>query len=281
MAKEIVKYKNELNTLHFKGFNSTDLDMLMALCSKMKDKDEEIMAFDFVYLKEIMQYRAKDNDRFLKDLDDMNQKLIHVTASFKTETKRVSFVLFPTFEIDMKKEILRVRVNPDFKFLLNEISGQFTLFELQEFTTLKGKYSKNLYRLLKQYRRTGTYRIDIEEFRKRMDIPGTYKNRDVMEKVLKPAMNELISMSYFKGLKLTPVKARKKGSPVVAYEFTFAKSEQIPGQVAFHDTESFDTYTKSVCKQTTKKSKNKFNEFTQNEYSKAEWNSLEDELCEN
>lgn len=279
--KEIVKYRNEMNALHFHGFSAVDLNILMALCSKMRDKDEDVVTFDFVYLKELMKYESDDRVRFVEDLKRMNEKLMKVTAHFLIEKKEVFFVLFPTFTIDYEEQTLSVRVNPDFKFLLNEITSQFTLFELQEFLMLSSKYSKNLYRLLKQYRKTGTYRVDINEFRQKMDIPNTYENRDVLEKAIKPAIEEMARLSYFKSLKVNPIKARKRGAPVIAYEFTFQKSEQIPGQESFYDTDSFNTYTKTVCKPTTKKGKNKFNDFQQNQYSKEEWNSLEDELCEN
>lgn len=273
---DLVIYKNEMNTLQFHGFTAVDLDMLMTLCSRMRDKDEDVMEFDFKYLKTIMEYKSKDNDRFINDLDAMNNKLIKVTASFKTDTKKVMFVLFPTFEIDTEKETLKVRVNPDFKYLLNEITAQFTLFELQEFVSLSGKYSKNLYRLLKQYRRTGTYRVDLETFRHRMDIPDTYKNRDVLEKAIKPAVEELTRLCYFKDLKVEPIKARKKGAPVTAYEFTFRKSDQIAGQESFYDTDSFNSYTKSAGLKP--KKGNRFNQFEQQDYNIAE---LEEQILSN
>lgn len=260
MANDLVKYKNDMNTLHFHGFSAVDLDMLMALCSKMRDKDEDLVTFDFAYLRELMKYDSDDRGRFVENLKRMNDKLMKVTAHFDVGKKEVFFVLFPTFTIDHEEQTLTVRVNPDFKYLLNEISGQFTLFELQEFVTLSGKYSKNLYRLLKQYRRTGTYRVDIDDFRSRMDIPNTYKNRDVLEKAIKPAIEELTRLCYFKDLNVTPIKARKKGAPVTAYEFTFRKSEQISGQASFHDSESFDNYTKQAGM--TKKT-NRFNDFGQ------------------
>lgn len=268
MSNDLVKYKNDMNTLHFHGFSSVDLNMLMTLCSRMRDKDEDVMEFAFEYLKELMGYKSKDNDRFVNDLDEMNNKLIKVTASFKTETKKVMFVLFPTFEIDTQKETLKVRVNPDFKYLLNEITEQFTLFELQEFVSLSGKYSKNLYRLLKQYRRTGTYRIDAIEFQKRMDIPEELEKKYHMRNCIKPAIEELTRLCYFKDLKVEPVKARKKGAPVTAYEFTFRKSDQIAGQESFYDADSFNSYTKNAGLKPQKG--NRFNQFEQHDYNMTE-----------
>ena len=50
-----------------------------------------------------------------------------------------------------------VAVNPRFSFLLNDLTSQFTRFELAEFTALKSSYAKETYRRLKQYRQTGVW----------------------------------------------------------------------------------------------------------------------------
>lgn len=277
MANELVKYKNDMNTLCFHDFSAVDWDMFMTLCSRMRDKDEDVVEFDFAYLKSLMKYKAKDNNRFINDLDKMNSKLIRVRASFRTETKKVMFVLFPTFEIDIERNILKVRVNSDFKYLLNELSQEFTLFELKEFVSLSCKYSKNLYRLLKQYRKTGTYRVSLEEFRQRMDCPVSYENKDFMKQCVKPAITELQGLCYFKDLEVEPIKAHKKGTPIIAYKFTFKKSEQITGQMSFYDNESFNSYSESVNLKS--KKKNKFNQFEQQGYEITP--ELEEQLLSN
>lgn len=45
---EIVKYNNYMNSLKFGKFTSTDFNFLMALCSKLRDKDisEIVISFD-------------------------------------------------------------------------------------------------------------------------------------------------------------------------------------------------------------------------------------------
>ena len=54
----------------------------------------------------------------------------------------------------------------------------FTIFELLEFTSLSSKYSKTLYRLLKQWRTQGEYIFhDIADFREKMDIPESFSNK--------------------------------------------------------------------------------------------------------
>ena len=56
-------------------------------------------------------------------------------------------------------------------FLLNQLTSNFTRFELKEFVTLKSSYSKEFYRRMKQFKNTGFWKCSIEEFRYLLDIP--------------------------------------------------------------------------------------------------------------
>ena len=264
---EIVKYNNYMNALKFTDFTSTDLDFLIVLCAKMRDKDTKELTFDFSELKELMNYTPTSNIRFVQELERMNNKLMKVTCRLKTEDRILMFVLFPTFEIDLKNQTLTVSVNERFKFILNALISDFTRFELSEFTKLKSKYSKNLYRLLKQFKTTGVLQItDIEDFKKRLDSPD-YKPTHFMEHVLKPSLEEL--QPYFKNLKVEPKTAKTRGNPVTAYIFTFE-----PEEVKKQEVKPAPVKNKTV----TKKDKNKFNNFAQNKY---DFDELEKQLLSN
>ena len=71
------------------------------------------------------------------------------------------------------------------------MSKNFTVFELQEFNALASSYSKNMFRLLKQYKSTGFYKVSIEEFRRLLDIPESYNMSKISVKVLDPIEKEL------------------------------------------------------------------------------------------
>ena len=78
--------------------------------------------------------------------------------------------MFTGYEVDANEQELIVSINPKLKHVLNEITADFTKFELKEMTHLKSTYSKNMFRLLKQYKHTGYFKIQIEDFRERLDI---------------------------------------------------------------------------------------------------------------
>ena len=175
---EIVKYDNYMNGLKFTGFTTTDFNFLMALCSRVRDMGTNEITFSFEELRSITNYKKSNSvKQFIKDLERMNEKLMKVTCKLRTETKIIMFVLFPTFEIDIEKQELTVAVNEKFKFILNELIKNFTRFDLNEFVQLDSKYSKTLYRLLKQFKTTGVFEIKLEDFRKRVDCPVSYSTK--------------------------------------------------------------------------------------------------------
>lgn len=218
---EVVKYNNDMNLLKFKGFTKTDMNLLMVFCSKTKDKNTERITLAFEEIKELANFTSTDKKDFILALEGMIQRLMKVNSKIITNNKIYYFVLFPTFIVDEAKEELTIAVNKDFTFLLNELKV-FTKFELNEFIDLDSKYSKNFYRLLKQYRTTGVLQItDIETFREKMDCPTSYSNKRFYERVIKVAIKELQEKELFKNLVCTPKKAKKRGSPVIGYTFTF------------------------------------------------------------
>lgn len=266
---EIVKYRNEMNSISMTNFSAVDLDALMMLCAKLKERGTDVLTFHFSELKVLLGMPHESDDRLIRILKRMNMKLNRVNGHYENEDEIVDFNLFPTFRTLKKEKVLQVRANIDFMYLLNNLTNNFTRFELSEFVQLESKYSKNLYRLLKQYRRTGTYKVETEKFRDLMDCPKSYSNKIFMRDCVNVAIKEL-SNGYFKDLKVEPIRAKKRGAPIVAYTFTFRKSKDIPGQQGMDIIDQEPAATKSKSK-----GKNKFNNFPQREY---DWEDLEGQL---
>ncbi|MCI9079851.1 MAG: replication initiation protein [Lachnospiraceae bacterium] len=272
---EIVKYDNYMNGLKFTGFTTTDFNFLMLLCSKMRDKDVAEMTISFEELRKKTGYTRTSIQKFRTDLERMNEKLMSVTCKLKTETRTLMFVLFPTFDIDVESQTLTVCVNEKFKFILNELLKNFTRFNLEEFINLDSKYSKSLYRLLKQFKITGKLDITLNDFRNKMDIPASYTNKDVMSKVINPSLKEL--QKYFIDLQCIAKYARKRGKPVEGYIFIFEPEQPLEAITSVAEKHTpVNKYQQA--KPQYKHKQNQFDQFMQRGVSQEELDGLKREL---
>ena len=143
------------------------------------------------------------------------------------------FVLFTGFEVSTKQQVVKVSVNSKLESVINGLTTEFSKFELAAFTSIRSSYAKTLFRLLMQYRSTGYYQVNIEEFKEIMDVPKSYTQMgQIDQKVLKPAMKEL--NNYFEDLEITKIKA-KKGNKIAKLEFTFTGLKNNKPSITMHD----------------------------------------------
>jgi len=276
---EIVKYDNTLNTMQFKDFTAMDYNILMCLCHKVRDKGQEVLTFPFDELKVLTEFGNHSDQLFADELERMIGKLIKVTASHSEGGKKSYFVLFPTFTTDVNKRTLTVRVNKDFSYILNELTDNFTRFELKEFAELDSKYTKTLYRILKQYRYSGWWKPTVDEFRYVMDIPNSFDNKKVMSKVIKPTLNVLAEK--FTDLKCEPIKAKKKGAPIERYHFTWQAEKQIKGQMNIADYPGTLPGEEQPKKKSKKNNHNNFEQSPSTPKTKEEWKTFEEQIIDN
>lgn len=223
MSELTVKYRNNLNAIPMRSFNAKEMDLFFAICSKMKNKGTDRIIFNFEELRGLSDYKKTATEPFTKDLDNVYTKMLQLTYRIEDEDKITRFVLFNGFEIDKKKSTVEISVNSRFEYILNEISNEFTQFELREFTSLSSSYSKTMYRLLKQYKSTGYYTVKMEEFREILDIPKSYKMGNIDQQILNPVKKEMAR--FFDPFKIKKIKA-KKGNKIDRLEFHFVEKEK-------------------------------------------------------
>lgn len=231
---EVVKYNNQMNDVNFKDFTPIELDLLMTICSKMKEQGLTIIEFSFEQLKRISNYDPKQsNKKFIKDLEKTYDKLIQLNFKIGDDRNFTKFVLFNEYTVKGDEGTVTIGVNPKFYFVLNELTSNFTRFELKEFIDLKSKYSKECYRRLKQFRKTGLWTVEIEEFRRILDIPKNYRMSEINKNILKFIEIELKPL--FKNLQIEKIKKKGaysgRGNKVTHIVFTFEKEDEVPFNV--------------------------------------------------
>ena len=226
MTGETVVYKNDLNLVPLRKFTSTEINLFFAMCNKLKEKETNTLHLSFDELKELSNYSPKTRNinRFVKDLDDVYKKMLELTIRYEDDEVIERFILFNHYRIHKKDQYLEISTSPNLKHILNSITSNFTKFELKEMTNLKSTYSKNMFRILKQYKHTGYMKIKIDDFRERLDIPKSYRMTDINKNVLKPIVTEL--NATFNNLHINKIKA-KKGRKIEWLEFIFDAEKRI------------------------------------------------------
>ena len=242
----LVVYKDELNTIPLRSFNSKQMDLFFSICSKMRNEELNTVTFDFEDLRELSNYKITATKYFISDLESLYSKLIQLDFRIETEETITKFVLFTKYKIDKINETISIKVNEEFKHILNNIFGGFTKFELEEFTMLNSSYSKTAYRLLKQFRQSGYYIVKMDEFRRLFDIPDSYRMSDIDRQILNQIKKEL--SDSFNNLKITKLKGKGKRKRFIDYiEFQFdLKTDIEKGNKTFRDKETGEYYEKNI-----------------------------------
>ena len=206
---EIVEYHNDFHKLNLGNFSELEQNLLMGVLVNCRNQGDKIikMCYD-----DVLHYVDKRKNITKKELLDIiiNLRTNFFKLDFKVIKKQGNlkceayYNLFSKFEIyineieNLEKQKLEqqfshliLKVNDDFAYIINELTRDFTQFELDEFLYLRGKYSKSLYRLLKGVRKTGYYIKKWNDFKEQMGIPLSMRNATIEKQILKPCVDKL------------------------------------------------------------------------------------------
>lgn len=110
------------------------------------------------------------------------------------------------------------------------LSDQYTKYKLKAAAALTGTYPWRLWELMAQFGNTKKpadeermVRISLEDFRHSLEIPISYKYKDIRVRVIEPSIEQI---KHKNQLDIT-WRAIKKGRSVYSLEFTFKPSKQL------------------------------------------------------
>ena len=220
MSNEIVKHHNDLNTVIMRKWTAEEMNFFFAIITKVRDEGTRLMKFD---TDELRFLASKDFhlDRWSQTMKSVADKVVDLKYYERTEHSYAVMNLFSYFRVDEKECIVEVEVSSKFEYVINKLEAQFTQYELQEFTAIRSTYAKTAYRLLKQWRTVGRKEFKIDEFKLLLDMPSSYKSSEIDRAVITPILKQL--SPYFEDLKVKKIKSKKRGNPVLGYEFTWKK----------------------------------------------------------
>lgn len=206
---EICRYHNDLNKVRLPNLNELQLNLFYTLLFKMRNKQQgELVKFSADEIENMLLNAKKFERSEKKDYRFTNAELLEITKNlfeklFQTNFKRIYptkeryINLFKVMDIDYEDDKqtritgIKLETNEHFEYLLGELQANYTEFELTEFASVIGKYSKVLYTHLKQYRSTGFWLVKWEDFKEILGIPQSYRVSDIEKQILNPAIKEL------------------------------------------------------------------------------------------
>ena len=243
----MVVVHNDFNNVNLTRLKEKELDLLISLCYKLRDEGVEEVKLSFEELKKLSQYEDRHIERFVKDLDSVYKKLIELNFRYEDENKIIRFVLFKSYEIDKNNKTVTIAVNEKFKYILNELTGNFTRFELNQFVSLSSQYAKHIFRFLKQFNGTGWREFLLSDFRELLNIPEKYRISEIDKYVL----NEKILKELEKSFKNLKVFKLKNGRSVykIRFEWEVEKKKEKEEVEVLPKTEKEKNTDKLIKKQ--------------------------------
>ncbi|MGL6024680.1 MAG: replication initiation protein, partial [Cetobacterium sp.] len=198
-----------------------EMDILFSLMFKARDKGTDEINLSYNDISKLIALE-NNRDRVPDYILGLSKKLKALNQMIKKPNGDiVLFGLFDKIHIKVEEREVSFKVNEEFSYLLNNLIGNFTMFDLKDLVSLKGNYAKVLFRLLKQWQSTREVIISMTDFRELMNIPENYEQFNINQKVLNPCLEQL--KQHFKDLKVEKI---KKGVKIDRLRFTWKLEER-------------------------------------------------------
>lgn len=244
-----IKLHNDFYKLKIGSWNALEQNIFFGILANCHDQTEFV--FTLADLNSFIVGHRLTANEMLKQVLSLEKRIFKLDCTLIKSVnanlhQRQKLNLFSSFEIcyngkkddfeNGKLKELKIKINPDFAYLIKDIRKNYTEYDLQEFLSIKGKYTRTLYQNLKKFRSTGILRVKWDNFLDLMGIPNTYQSGDIDKQILKPSIKALTNT--FQNLTYTKIKqkGRGRGGKVVAIEFVFKPQTNTNNQKASANT---------------------------------------------
>lgn len=235
---KLVVYDNTFNRLTLHVLNSIELNILSYFLHCLKEKGENEVIVSMAEIKKYCKIKDRGNNILINGwidkngekkiglLDSLKKKILTMKIPVEFNKAGIKFTgefnLFSGYAVSEDKKNFYLRIDGEYKFLINNITRYFTQYKLDDFTNLKSSYSKLLFQLLKQWNSVGELEMSIMEFREKLGVPKSYRMSAVNSRVLVNIEKEL--PEYFKNFKIEKI---KQGKTIAALKFTWDNLKKI------------------------------------------------------
>lgn len=243
---EVVKYSNELHRINFSALSEAQQNILFTLLYEIKHQNTDFLELDIIKISELADISTRNKSYFIELLNGLTRfQELKIRYEINEQGDLRQEVIFPMIETQLKNNKIFVKVSSGFRERFLLVNNEFTRYELAEFVSLSSKYTKTIYRYLKQFRNTGLWKIDYDEFKEILGIPSSYISTMIDKQIIKPAIKQLtqeknlfdITRIPFKNLKYEKIKQSNK---IKFLQFTFDKETKEANKSEIQTTEHIE-----------------------------------------
>ena len=180
-----LKHHKDFHGIQFQDFNVKERNLVFALCYKLMNQESNLLEFDVKEIARISNYTpTKAGDNIYKSLEETYKRIKNASIVVKKENGVKHFVLFTVFETFEDKGLVKIRVNDEYRYLLNQVAKPFTIQDVLEYTSLGSGYSQLMYSFLKEWEKSKNIEFKIDKFRELLGIPKGYRISEIDKFVL-------------------------------------------------------------------------------------------------
>lgn len=225
-----LKMHNNYEVLPFRTMTKLERDLTLGILSRLshtepvKSETMTTLATTITYEQVRLELNLPDTYRNAELRQLVKRTVLKVKPFIAGDNILTLFA-----GVKLKDTELFVILNPLCLQLFSDFRANFSQYELPKLYSLKSRYAVALYMLLWEFRSTGWRQLSIDELRQKLEVPDSYLFRDIVAKVLKPAIKELESkgiLTFYrtKGKVYEPIKNEANGrSHTVAIRLRFKK----------------------------------------------------------
>ncbi|MGL5797084.1 MAG: replication initiation protein, partial [Cetobacterium sp.] len=218
-----LKHHKDFHKAQFQKLTTIQRNLTFALCYKVVNQESNLLEFDVDEIVKMTGYKpTKQGDNIYIHLKKTYDILKHISIKIDKKNGFKEFVLFTVFETFEDKAKVKIRVNEEYRYLLNQVTKPFTLQNLVEYTDIKSNYSQLMYSLFRKWDLKKEINFTLEEFRKELAIPESYNIDNITKRVLTPILKDL--GRFFDDIKLEKIKTGRK---VTDLKFSWKKQKDV------------------------------------------------------
>lgn len=257
MAKHnvLVKYNNPINALNITQLNQLELNVFVALISTVKNKGTQAINLSFNDFRQLARVEKNIGEDQFNDLVIGTFKKIGAgSIAFEIKDKFLMFPLFQKILVDKSTKKIKYNVSNEFVKYFNNFAREYTMFPLFDFTAIKGKYAKIIYKQLMQYVSTGKFYDNYDHFvYETLGVPQSTVKSNINSKFIKANIDKLRKLGYLRDLSVSYTRSNNKFTGI---EFTWepvSSKDIIRNSRDSFDEKEYDNMLKELAEDTKKK----------------------------